>query len=285
MEMNSGMADSHLMTNWLCIATEGETVDKRELTRKMLIDAAETYDPENMYTALLWPEHERCFGNAGEVLEADWAEDDTGRVKLFARLCPSTDLIRANRDGQLLFTSVELTPDGNYRSTGRYYLEGLGVTNEPASVGTTRMRFNKRKNKYFIGNSVPLVINEFKEINMAGKDKSKSKWRSIFSIEDESTVADEVPQDGDKLQALAEVVASLESRITALETKTEATDSTVEDIQTDVETVKDVVDTEEFARLRDELPNIVSKFSKLDKKVATLPNKNPKGSRKPFQFL
>lgn len=279
------MADSHLMTNWLCIATEGETVDKRELTRKMLIDAAETYDPENENPALLWPEHERCFGNAGEVLEVDWSEDDAGRVKLFARLCPSTDLIRANRDGQLLFTSVELTPDGNYRSTGRYYLEGLGVTNEPASVGTTRMRFNKRKDKYFIGNSVPLVINEVKEVNMAGKEKNKPKWRSLFSIADDNQAGDDIPVDGDKLQALAEALAALEARVAALETKTEETDSTVEDIQTDVETVKDVVDTEEFARLRDELPNIVSKFSKLDKKVTTLPNKNPKGSRKPFQFL
>ncbi|WP_449632099.1 GPO family capsid scaffolding protein [Rahnella aceris] len=279
------MSDSHLMTNWLCIATEGETVDKRFLTRDMLIDAAETYDPKNMYTALLWPEHERWCGNAGEVLEVAASEDDSGLVKLYARLCPSTELVQANRNGKLLFTSVELTPDGNFRGTGRYYLEGLGVTDEPASVGTTRMRFNKRKDNYFIGNSNPLVINEVKEVNMAGKDKNKSKWRSLFSIEDEKPAQEETPQDGDKLQALAEVVASLESRITALETKTEATDSTVEDIQSDVETVKDVVDTEEFARLREELPNIVSKFSKLDKKVTTLPNKNPKGSRKPFQFL
>lgn len=283
--MNSGMADSHLMTNWLCIATEGETVDKRELTRKMLIDAAETYDPENENPALLWPEHERCFGNAGEVLEVDWSEDDAGRVKLFARLCPSTDLIRANRDGQLLFTSVELTSDGNYRSTGRYYLEGLGVTNEPASVGTTRMRFNKRKDKYFIGNSVPLVINEVKEINMAGKNKAKSGWRSMFSIEDETPAPEETTQGGDKLQAMAEALAALENRVAALETKTEATDTTVEDIQSDVETVKEVVDTEEFARLRDELPNIVNNFSKLDNKVTKLPGKNPKGGKKPFQFL
>ena len=278
------MSGSHLMTNWLCIATEGETVDKRFLTRDMLIDAAETYDPQNMYTALLWPEHERWCGNAGEVLEVAASEDDSGLVKLYARLCPSTELVQANRNGKLLFTSVELTPDGNFRGTGRYYLEGLGVTDEPASVGTTRMRFNKRKDNYFIGNSNPLVINEVKEINMAGKNKAKG-WRNLFSIEDETTTTEDVPQDGDKLQALAEVVASLESRIAALEAKTEATDSTVEDIQTDVETVKEVVDTEEFARLRDNLPNIVNNFSKLDVKVTKLPNKNPKGSRKPFNFL
>ncbi|MBQ4796817.1 phage capsid protein, partial [Pectobacterium versatile] len=48
---------SQLMTNWICIATEGETVDKRVMERQWLIDAAETYDPQ-LYTALIWPEHE-----------------------------------------------------------------------------------------------------------------------------------------------------------------------------------------------------------------------------------
>ncbi|MGC6387243.1 GPO family capsid scaffolding protein [Ewingella sp. S1.OA.A_B6] len=275
------MSGSQLMTNWICIATEGETVDKRFLTREMLIDAAETYNP-NLYTALLWPEHERYAGNAGEVLEVEAGEDDAGQVKLYARLCPSTDLIYANRNGKLLFTSVELTPDGNFRGTGRHYLEGLGVTDEPASVGTTRMRFNKRKDNYFIGNSSPLVINEIKELDMAGKVKNKSTWRSLFSIEDEQPVVEEVPQGDDKLQALAEALASLESRVAALETKTEETDSTVVDIQSDVETVKGVVDTEEFARLRDNLPAIVKNFSK---QVTPLPKSNPKGTKTEFKFL
>ncbi|MGP9437751.1 GPO family capsid scaffolding protein [Ewingella sp. AOP8-B2-18] len=274
------MSGSQLMTNWICIATEGATVDKRELTREMLIDAAETYDT-NLYPALLWPEHERYAGNAGEVLEVDYAEDEDGLVKLYARLCPSTDLINANRNGKLLFSSVELTPDGNFRGTGRYYLEGLGVTDEPASVSTTRMRFNKRKSNYFIGNSSPMLINEIKEINMAGKLNKKPKWRSLFSIEDEQP-QEETPPADDKLQALAEALAALETRVSALETKTDETDSTVDDIQSDVETVKEVVDTEEFARLRDNLPAIVKNFSK---QSTRLPEKNPKGTKTEFKFL
>ena len=50
---------SQLSTDWLCIATEGDTVDRRELRREWLIDAAETYNPE-LYAALIWPEHERA---------------------------------------------------------------------------------------------------------------------------------------------------------------------------------------------------------------------------------
>jgi len=268
------------MTEWLCIATEGETVDKRFLTQQMLIDAAETYNP-NLYTALLWPEHGRSE-NVGEVLDVKAEAGGDGLIRLYARLCPSVELIYANHNGKLIFTSVELTPDGDFRGTGRYYLEGLGVTDEPASVGTTRMRFNKRTHNYLIGKSVPLKFNKVKEVNMAGKEKSKSKWRSLFSIEDEQTQEEETQPEPDKLQAMAEALAALENRVAALETKTDETDSTVDDIQSDVETVKEVVDTEEFARLRDNLPAIVKNFSK---QVTTLPKNNPKGTKSKFKFL
>ncbi|PPX99588.1 GPO family capsid scaffolding protein, partial [Cronobacter sakazakii] len=60
------MSQSHLRTDWLCIATEGDTVDGRELKRQWLVDAAETYNRE-WYGALIWPEHEKNCGNFGEV--------------------------------------------------------------------------------------------------------------------------------------------------------------------------------------------------------------------------
>ncbi|HBZ7486918.1 TPA: phage capsid protein, partial [Klebsiella pneumoniae] len=50
----------------------------------------------------------------------------------------------------------------------------------------------------------------------------------------------------------------------------------------DVETVKEVVDTEEFAKLRDNLPELTKSFSKVATKT---PDKNPGGKRKDFQFL
>lgn len=53
-------AASHLMTDWICIATEGETVDGREIPASWLTEMAETYDPAGTYTALIRPEHERA---------------------------------------------------------------------------------------------------------------------------------------------------------------------------------------------------------------------------------
>ncbi len=102
----------------------------------------ETYDA-NHYAALLWPEHERDFGNFGEVLEAEWHEGEDGLARLFVSIRPNKRLIYANDEGQLLFFSVE--PELNWRGGERTYLMGLGVTDNPASTGTTRLRFGRRR--------------------------------------------------------------------------------------------------------------------------------------------
>ena len=57
---------SHLKTDWLCVATEGDTVDGREIKRQWIIDMGETYD-YNHYVALIWPEHENDCGNFGHT--------------------------------------------------------------------------------------------------------------------------------------------------------------------------------------------------------------------------
>ncbi|MBD2811396.1 GPO family capsid scaffolding protein, partial [Xenorhabdus sp. Vera] len=134
---------SQLMTNWICIAMEGDTVDGRVMEPQWILDAAELYDPQ-LYTARIWPEHERGFGAMGEVLAVKAERGEDGALRLYAQLRPNHCLLEANRDGQLLFTSVEFTLNGNFRGTGKTYLEGLAVTDSPASVGTTRLQFSKK---------------------------------------------------------------------------------------------------------------------------------------------
>lgn len=278
------MSDSQLMTNWICVCAEGDTVDGRYIERQWITDAAELYDP-NLYTALLWPEHSRNYGNRGRVLELMSREGDDGVMRLYARLCPNLSLMQANADGQLLFCSAEFTPDGNFRGTGKSYLEGLGVTDEPASVYTERMRFSKRhKNKRY-GALKPLAFDEVKEIKEEVKMSGNKKkgWRSMFSIEEELP---ENPAEGDKLQALAEALADIETRLSALEGKAAETASAVEEVQEDMDTVKGVVDTKEFKTLHDNIGGIVKNFRKLDEHTTQLPNKNPKGNgRKVFNYL
>ncbi|MCW2474678.1 MULTISPECIES: GPO family capsid scaffolding protein [unclassified Symbiopectobacterium] len=272
---------SQLMTNWICIATEGETVDKRQMDRQWLIEAAELYDPQ-LYTALIWPEHEKWFGNMGEVLAAKAEQGDDGLMRLYAQLRPNNYLLQANRDGQMIFCSVELTPDGNFRGTGKHYLEGLGVTDTPASVGTTRLNFHKRKNRNrLLGAFKPLVIDEvkaFKEKGMA-KESTKPTWHSLFGIKPKNFAEEEGSEgNDDKLQALAEALTALETRVAALETGQE-------EVQEDLEVVKDVVDTQEFAKLRDALPEIIKNFGKLDAKITKLPQRKIGDKEKRFNHL
>lgn len=270
---------SQLMTNWLCIATEGDTVDGRIIEKAWIEESAELYDP-NLYTACIWPEHERWFGSMGEVLAVKAEHDEDGILRLYAQLRPNHHLLQANRDGQLLFTSAEFTPDGNFRGTGKTYLQGLGVTCSPASVGTTRLQFKSGKNKRRYGALKPLVIDEvkqFKDKTKMAKEK-KGGWKSFFNIEDAndegSSSTDEVT-----LENIKEALQEFNTRLTNIESRLDSTESDVEEVQEDIEVVKDVVDTAEFKQLKDNISTIVSNFSKLDSKVTKLPSKNPRGDK------
>ena len=131
------MNKSKLKTDFICIATSGHTVDRRKITAQELREMAETYDPK-YYTANLWPEHRRWF-NMGQVIEVKTEENEKGETELLAIIAPNQELIEQNRAGQYLFTSIEITP--NFRNSGKAYLSGLGVTDSPASVGTTELKF------------------------------------------------------------------------------------------------------------------------------------------------
>ncbi|PHM62017.1 GPO family capsid scaffolding protein [Xenorhabdus ishibashii] len=285
---------SQLMTNWICIAMEGDTVDGRVMEPQWILDAAELYDPQ-LYTAVIWPEHERWMGAMGEVLAVKAERGDDGLLRLYAQLRPNHRLLDANRDGQLLFTSVEFTPNGNFRGTGKSYLEGLAVTSSPASVGTTRLQFSKKKKTHRSGTYKPLVIDEIREFKQKGTTMAKGTkgtkktWRSLFNIEEQAETPTEQPagdDDGDALQAIAEALARMEDRLAAVEAAQASTEQVVDEVQEDVETVKEVVDTEEFARLRDSLPSILKNFGKLNKMATPLPKRNPQGNKnKNFNYL
>lgn len=128
-----------LTTDFVCIGRSGKTVDGREIEPQWLLDAAESYSPTT-YTAMIWPEHFRWW-NSGTVVELK-AEEDGDDVALFARLHPNSQLIQANKEGQRLFTSMEL--DTDFAGTGKCYLVGLGVTDSPASLGTDQLKFSAR---------------------------------------------------------------------------------------------------------------------------------------------
>ena len=109
----------------------------------MLLEAAETYDPDE-YQAVISSDHLLWwYGNFGEVSQVRTRTDKKDRTVLQAKIHPNKRLIEMNNQGQRLHTSMELTDD--FAGTGKAYLMGLAVTDEPASLGTSQLQFSKNK--------------------------------------------------------------------------------------------------------------------------------------------
>ncbi len=210
-----------LVSDWKRVATSGKTIDGRTIDVQELRDMAETYDPAT-YTATIWYEHIRYMGSLGTVaaLKAEDVED--GKVALFAQLKPNDRLLQLNKEAQKLFASVEITP--NFADSGKAYLGGLAVTDEPASLGTQELHFSRRAtagnhfaNLEPLGElitvdsdeaaAVSLLARLFKHLPGLGGPESPA------TPKDEST-----PMDPKTAQAFAAAVDKLDTVATSLAT-------------------------------------------------------------------
>lgn len=118
----------------ICILQAGATIDGRVIEQKIIDEIAETYNPE-VYTARINADHYPWSNKYGSVLSVEKKED-----KLFAVLKPNSMLLRMAEQGQLLHTSCEFYE--KFADTGKAYLTGLALTDEPASLGTTQIQLS-----------------------------------------------------------------------------------------------------------------------------------------------
>jgi hypothetical protein len=130
-----------LVSDWKRVATSGKTADGRTINPQDLRDMANAYDPA-VYTAVIWFEHIRYLGNFGSVTEVKAEDIDGDKVALFAKLAPNDRLLQLNKEAQKLFTSIEIQPE--FADTGKPYLRGLAITDDPASLGTQPLHFSRR---------------------------------------------------------------------------------------------------------------------------------------------
>lgn len=126
------------------IAKEGATCDGRTLKREWLEQAAAQYDPK-VYGARINCEHIRGvtpdgpFKAYGDVIELKTEEDKDGKLVLLAALDPTEELKAIVKNRQKVYTSIEVAP--SFADTGKAYLMGLAVTDNPASLGTEMLQF------------------------------------------------------------------------------------------------------------------------------------------------
>jgi len=132
------MAGRVLQTDWKRIGRSGPTVDGRNIDPKIIDEMAASYN-KDLYTALIWPEHQR-YVNYGTVEALRSEANEEGGKDLFAIISPNEFYTGSNHYGQKLFTSMEITVD--FRKSGKAYLTGLGATDDPASAATSEIRLS-----------------------------------------------------------------------------------------------------------------------------------------------
>jgi hypothetical protein len=134
-------------SKWFCIATEGATADGRTIERAWIEQMAASYDPK-VYRACINLEHFRGifpdgpFRNYGFVDALKAAENDAGKKQLLAQISPTDELVGMVKSAQKVFTSIEVNP--KFADTGKAYLVGLAVTDNPASLGVEMLEFAAR---------------------------------------------------------------------------------------------------------------------------------------------
>ncbi|GKQ98893.1 GPO family capsid scaffolding protein [Aeromonas hydrophila] len=278
------MNESTLRTGWVCIATEGKAVDGRDITRDWLTDMAETYDP-TYYTAVIWPEHDR-WSSYGTV-QALKTEEVDGKYKLYAILCPNRDLIYWNQSGQYQFCSIE--PFEQFADLGRTYLIGLGVTDQPASTGTTHLKFSKSNKGQVIGTSEPLDLSMFKLPKHEKPDSLLTKLFNLLSSHGEQapTTPPSQPEDEEmkpeQFDQMLGALTGLGTKIDAFSAKLEAKPTTEETTPpvTEPTKVEDKpgITAEQFTKLEQTLTGLTDKVGELQGKIeqfsAEVPGQRP----------
>lgn len=130
------------------IATEGPTIDGRNISREWLTQMASSYNP-NVYTAVANLEHylsslpDSVFGAYGKVVSLATRETEImgeKKLQLMAVVDANDKLVAMQKAGQKCFSSMEVL--NNFIGKGIAYLSGLAFTNTPASIGTESMKFS-----------------------------------------------------------------------------------------------------------------------------------------------
>jgi hypothetical protein len=279
-------------SDWKIVATEGATVDGRQISAAQIKDMGSSYSQE-LYAALIWPEHSRSHWNVfegnnwGEVPEVK-AEKRAGKWRLLAKITPNEFLLSANKKGQKLYTSIEMHPD--FQGTGRAYLIGLAVTDSPASTGTTRLKFSRQagETQEIETDSLELIdLSEFYTTNPLAQAFATiaSYFQSGGQLPENLT---ETPEPEETEVTKEELTAALKEQLGAFksELKTELKEELTQEFAQqppEQEVNQEKSAAEQFsATLDDKLNPILEKVSGLESQFAQLsqevPNQEPSGT-------
>lgn len=238
-------------SKWTRVAVEGATTDGRKIERSWIEEMAAQYSLDT-YGARLNCEHYRSmwpggeFGAYGDVLALKAEEVEIGgekKLALFAQIEPTESLLALNKQGQKIYTSIEVQP--KFADTGKAYLVGLAITDSPASLGTEALSFSAQhgtlanrkqdKDNLFtaaeetslefdeVADSESKVIGLFKRVSdLLGMSKDKAvKDDAQFSelTEAVEALASYAKEQGESFTAEQKVRQELSTKVEQLETE------------------------------------------------------------------
>lgn len=240
------------------IATEGQTVDGRNISRDEIQQMAAHYDPK-VFTANANLEHllsfspESIFSAYGPVLKLSTQEATIlgeKKLQLMGVVDANESIISMQKVGKKAFASIEITK--NFLGKGIAYLTGLAFTDTPASVGTESMKFSANaQNVYSFKDEVEVIFD-----TDAAKDKSGetllSKVIGLLGGKDKKDEA-KFTDIGQAVEAIAI------SQKEALE-KFSVQNTTVSELRAELVALKSAIEagTAEFSKIKAEVDKLTA---------------------------
>ncbi len=222
------------MKKFFRVAIEGNIADYRDivLTRDLLTTLATSFNPE-LYGARINLEHIRgyhpdsTFKAYGDVTalktQIDKIEingENVEKMALYAEIDPTNDLVAMSKQRQKVYFSMEFDPQ--FKETGGAYFVGLAMTDSPAALGSSIIKFAIEE-----GDNSPLAhrksktsnrIVEANEVHLsfdAPKPSVLDSVKALFSkqSQQQETNNADVHQ---AIQLVAQKTTELETKTTAL---------------------------------------------------------------------
>lgn len=253
------------------IGVEGDTCDGRVISAGDIQEMAASFDPR-VYGCRINLEHikgllpDSPFKRYGDVVElkAEKIDDDSalnGKWALFAKISPSDELIAMNEALQKVYTSMEIQP--NFANTGKCYLVGLAVTDDPASLGTEYLQFCAGSEKSPLARRKSSPENVFSAATLAElefEDQSETvftaltdKVKAIFSRKQPNDDA----RFKDVHEAVTAVTEHMQENLSATEQRLAAMENAFSALKQDV-TSQTTQTSQAFTDLKNSLDNTES---------------------------
>lgn len=174
------------------IATEGQTIDGRNIGREEIQQMAAHYDPK-VFTANANIEHllsyspDSIFSAYGQVAKLSTQEATIlgeKKLQLMGVVDANDSIIAMQKVGKKAFASIEISK--NFLNKGIAYLTGLAFTDTPASVGTESMKFSAGKQNVYSFNDEVEVIFEAETTQDKAGDGLFSKVMGLLTGKDKN---------------------------------------------------------------------------------------------------